>query len=214
MGHWDGIAFILLEVTLQQTLQCLAVASLVAGHLVDGVVDGVQAVLLGADGQVGLALSGTVLAMSRRRAYGIVPAGRCSYKGGCRRKPLSTLALLETPIAGSVSTILSTFREDVKMKKLDDTGVYQLKGGNWAYRYTITENGRKKDVRKAKDEYGNPFNTKRDAIKARQVAIDKEQEGNRPQPRVRKTIAEVYAEYCENGRDSKAYTTIRKQESL
>ena len=29
----------LLEVTLQQTLQSLAVTSLVAGHLVDGVVD-------------------------------------------------------------------------------------------------------------------------------------------------------------------------------
>ena len=100
------------------------------------------------------------------------------------------------------------------MKKLDDTGVYQLKGGNWAYRYTITENGRKKDVRKAKDDNGNPFNTKREAIKARQVAIDREQEGNKPQPRVRKTIADVYGEYCEKGRDSKAYTTIRKQESL
>ena len=40
------------------------------------------------------------------------------------------------------------------MAKLDDTGVYQLKGDNWAYRYTITENGRKKDVRKARDEFG------------------------------------------------------------
>lgn len=100
------------------------------------------------------------------------------------------------------------------MAKLDDTGVYQLKGGNWAYRYTITEKGRKKDVRKAKDDYGNPFNTKREAIKARQIAIEREQEGSKPKPKERKTIAEVYAEYCEKGRESKAYTTIRKQESL
>ena len=100
------------------------------------------------------------------------------------------------------------------MAKLDDTGVYQLKGGNWAYRYTITENGRKKDVRKAKDDNGNPFNTKREAIKARQIALGREQEGNKPQPRERKTIAEVYAEYCEKGRDGKAYTTVLKQESL
>ena len=100
------------------------------------------------------------------------------------------------------------------MAKLDDTGVYQLKGGNWAYRYTITENGRKKDVRKAKDDDGNPFNTKREAIKARLIAIGREQEGNKPKPKDRKTIAEVYAEYCESGRESKAYTTIRKQESL
>lgn len=78
------------------------------------------------------------------------------------------------------------------MGKLDDTGVYQLKGGNWAYRYTITENGRKKDVRKAKDDNGNPFNTKREAIKARLIAIGREQEGNKPKPKDRKTIAEVY----------------------
>ena len=36
------------EVAVQQTLKGLAVAGLVAGHLVDGVVDGVQVVLLGA----------------------------------------------------------------------------------------------------------------------------------------------------------------------
>ena len=100
------------------------------------------------------------------------------------------------------------------MAKMDDTGVYQLKGGNWAYRYTITENGRKRDVRKAKDDNGNPFKTKREAIKARMIAIGREQEGNKPKPKDRKTIAEVYAEYCKNGRESKAYTTIRKQESL
>ena len=100
------------------------------------------------------------------------------------------------------------------MAKMDDTGVYQLKGGNWTYRYTITENGKKKDVRKATDDNGNSFKTKREAIKARQIAIGREQEGNKPKPKDRKTIADVYGEYCESGRDSKAYTTIRKQESL
>ena len=38
--------FILLEVTLQQAFQTTAVSCLVAGHLVDGVVDCIQAVLL------------------------------------------------------------------------------------------------------------------------------------------------------------------------
>lgn len=38
--------FILLEVALQQALERLAMASLVAGHLMDGVVNGVKAVLL------------------------------------------------------------------------------------------------------------------------------------------------------------------------
>lgn len=100
------------------------------------------------------------------------------------------------------------------MANENNTGVYQLKGGNWAYRYTITENGHKKDVRKAKDDYGIPFYTKREAVRARQIAIDREREKNKPKPMVRKTVAEVYGEYCEHGRSSKAYTTIRKQESL
>ena len=55
--------FGLLEVPLQQALQGLAVTGLVPGHLMDGVVDGVQAVLLGAGGQIELALGGAVLAV-------------------------------------------------------------------------------------------------------------------------------------------------------
>ena len=55
----------LLEVTLQQALQSNAMAGLVAGHLVDGVVDGIQAVLLGADSQVELALGCAELAVRK-----------------------------------------------------------------------------------------------------------------------------------------------------
>ena len=64
LGNFPVFNAILLEVTLQQALQCLAVSGLVAGHLMDGVVDGIQTVLLGADGQVGLALGGTELAVN------------------------------------------------------------------------------------------------------------------------------------------------------
>ena len=46
----------LLEITIEETLQGLAVPCLVARHFMDGVVDGVQAVLLRAGGQVELAL--------------------------------------------------------------------------------------------------------------------------------------------------------------
>ena len=46
------------------------------------------------------------------------------------------------------------------MAKQNDVGVYKLKTGNWSFRYTITVNGQKKDVRKAKDENGNPLTTK------------------------------------------------------
>ena len=100
------------------------------------------------------------------------------------------------------------------MGKLDDTGVYQLKGGNWAYRYTITENGRKKDVRKAKDEFGNPLKTKTEAIRARNKALEQEREGKKPTPKARRTVKEVYAEFCENGREDRAYRTKQKQDCL
>ena len=47
--------FFLAEVPLQQALESLAMSGLVASHLVNGVVDGVQVQSLGALGQVGLA---------------------------------------------------------------------------------------------------------------------------------------------------------------
>ena len=100
------------------------------------------------------------------------------------------------------------------MAKQNDTGVYQLKNGFWAFRYTLTTDGIKKDVRKSKDEFGAPLKTKRDAIRARQTAIDREHDSRAPRPIVRKTIQEVYKEYCDTERKGRAYQTIRKQDSL
>ena len=54
--------FFLLEVTLQQAFQTTAVSGLVAGHLMDGVVDGIQAVALSASSQIELALGCAKLA--------------------------------------------------------------------------------------------------------------------------------------------------------
>jgi hypothetical protein len=51
------------EVSVQQTQEGLAVAGLVAGHLMDGVVDGVQIELLGSLGQGDLASGGAVLGL-------------------------------------------------------------------------------------------------------------------------------------------------------
>lgn len=95
-----------------------------------------------------------------------------------------------------------------------DAGVYQLKDGGWGYRFTITTDGKKKDVKKTKDESGNPLKTKREAIKARTHAIQQEQNQNIPKSIVRKTVKEVFEEFCEKGRKDRAYQTIRKQDSL
>ena len=97
-------------------------------------------------------------------------------------------------------------------------GVYQLENGYWAYRFVITlESGKKKAQKRVKDESGNPYKTQRQAAKAREMALKAEHAKAMmpPQQKVeRKTISEVYKEYCEKGRSGKAYTTLKKQDSL
>ena len=51
------------------------------------------------------------------------------------------------------------------------TGVYQLEDGCWGYRFTRTIDGKKKDVKRIRDDAGNPFKTKREAVKARANAM-------------------------------------------
>ncbi len=95
------------------------------------------------------------------------------------------------------------------------TGVYQLENGFWAYRYTITVNGKKKDVKKVKDVNGKPFRTQAHAAKARDVALKAAQKARETgAPTEKKTLQQVYDEYCEHGMRGKAYSTIRKQNSL
>ena len=97
----------------------------------------------------------------------------------------------------------------------NDAGVTKLENGNWEYRFVMMVDGKKVTSRKRRDEQGNPLTTKRAAIKARQAAMKKAQLGiTHTAPTVKKTVAEVYAEYCEKGRSGKAYATIRKQDSL
>jgi integrase len=95
--------------------------------------------------------------------------------------------------------------------------VFQLQNGTWGFRYAYWIDGKQKDIKRTKDENGNPFKTERAAMKAREAAIIKVQtELLQPQksPKKRATVAEVFAEYCENGRCGKAYGTTRKQDSL
>ncbi len=95
-------------------------------------------------------------------------------------------------------------------------GVYQLENGYWGYRFILTVNGKKKSQKRVKDEFGKPFKTQKQAVKARSIALAQEQAKILlPQEKViRKTVKEVYQEYCEKGRRGKAYATIKKQDSL
>ena len=95
----------------------------------------------------------------------------------------------------------------------NDTGIYQLDGGGWGFRYTVSVNGKRKDVKRVRDANGNPMKTKRSAILARAEAI-KEDQTPKAKQISRKTVKEVYEEYCGNGRKDRAYRTKQKQDSL
>ena len=79
----------------------------------------------------------------------------------------------------------------------------------------IGVNGKEINRRRTKDEFGNKLKTKREAIKARDNAILQARlDEERKHKIVRKTVREVYNEYCQKGRSGKAYMTIKKQDSL
>mgnify|MGYP000756119294 CR=1 FL=1 len=64
-----------------------------------------------------------------------------------------------------------------------------------------------------RDAYGNPMKTKRDAVLARAEAMKAEEMPQQIRI-VRKSVKEVYQEFCENGRKDRAYRTKQKQDSL
>lgn len=101
------------------------------------------------------------------------------------------------------------------MAKSELKGVYQLENGCWGYRYVIIVDGKRKDVKKNKDESGNPYKTDKAAFRAREQAMQRDKINATHKPyKKRVTVAEVYHEYCEFGRNDKAYTTALKQDSL
>lgn len=103
------------------------------------------------------------------------------------------------------------------MSETGFAGVYQLDNGYWGYRYAIVINGKRKEAKKLKTELGNPFKTAKQAAKAREIAIAQEKAKSLLPPQkqiIRHTVKEIYQEYCEKGRSGKAYTTIKKQDSL
>lgn len=98
----------------------------------------------------------------------------------------------------------------------DYAGVYQLENGFWGYRFSIKMGEKTIAKKKTTDEAGNKLKTKTAAAKARAAAMDKAiVDYKRAETQVvRKTVKAVYDEYCEKGRSGKAYTTIKKQDSL
>lgn len=100
------------------------------------------------------------------------------------------------------------------MKSTLSTGIFKLKNGCFGYRYTITVDGKRKDVKRTTDNDSKPFKTEKSTVRARASAMATAEILKLPKPTKRKTIADVYNEYSEHGRTGKAFATIRKQDSL
>lgn len=100
------------------------------------------------------------------------------------------------------------------MAKKNETGVFQLESGAWAFRFTFMKDGKRYSRQSSKDENGLSLTSKRAAARARQIAIDREKDSQRPKPVERRTVKAVYQEYAATGRKDRAYQTIRKQDSL
>ena len=101
------------------------------------------------------------------------------------------------------------------MATTNETGVYQLDNGMWGYRFSLLIDGRRVSRKKTTDEFGGKLKTKKQAAKARERAIQiAHEESKRKQTISRRTIQEVYKEFCTTGRKDRAYETIRKQDSL
>lgn len=100
------------------------------------------------------------------------------------------------------------------MTKTKNFGISQLPNGNWCYRFTRTVDGKRVNRKGSRDEAGNPLKTQREAIQAKTIAEMRFDASLLQKPAQRMTFGAVYAEYCEHGRSGKAYSTIRKQDSL
>lgn len=103
------------------------------------------------------------------------------------------------------------------MSKEQNAGVFQLENGCWGYRFIVTVDGKRKAQKRVKDEMGKPYKTEKQAAKAREKAITMEKTRMLLPPQkkiVRRTVEDVYKEYCEVGRSEKAYATKKKQDSL
>lgn len=108
------------------------------------------------------------------------------------------------------------------------TGIFQLPNGNWGYRFKVKIHGKTIDRKYIQTADGKPLKTEQAATRARNIAIEKEKqaeaERQREQARIQyalallkskpKTVSAVFSEYCQKGRNDRAYATIRKQDSI
>ncbi len=92
------------------------------------------------------------------------------------------------------------------MAKANDVGVYQLDNGMWGFRFVMVVDGKQISQRRTTDELGNKLKIKNQAIKARQTAMVQARTGRKKKQEIpRRTVKEVFDEFCASGRKDRAY---------
>ena len=136
----EGWRRLFLEIAVVETLESGTVTGFVLGHLVDGVMDGVVAELLGADGDGELAFAGSALGLHALLDIGLsVPDDLAEQFGdaGCVVGLLVGITLegvgdfgiaftFRLTAHGEVHSDLGTFSVEVVVKALEDFGVLDL----------------------------------------------------------------------------------------
>lgn len=97
-----------------------------------------------------------------------------------------------------------------------DTGIFQLPNGNYGFRIVIKRKDLKIDTTFRQDENGNPYKTKASARDARERKLyELKNKPINPEEKIKKyKLKDIYKLYIENGSSSKAYATVKKQESM
>lgn len=100
------------------------------------------------------------------------------------------------------------------MAKNNDTGLFRVKNNNWAYRITITIDGKKKDTTFRRDKNGNPFTQKADAKKAREQKLLELRNLQQSRTSTDCKLKDIWERYLEKVAPGEAPSTVRKYTSL
>lgn len=94
------------------------------------------------------------------------------------------------------------------------SGITKLPNGNWSFRFvTFDSNGVRHDVRKQRDEFGNPLLTKTAALRAKELELKKLTTAPKATSSII-TFSDIMNDYLKNGTLGKAYGTVLKQTSI
>ena len=100
------------------------------------------------------------------------------------------------------------------MAKNNDVGLFQLDNGNWGFRITVMQNGKRKDTTYHRDDNGNPFKTKTSARLAREQKSQELRQPKQKAPFTDCTLGEMWNYYLEMVAPKKARSTVKKYASI